>query len=82
MESATGLVNIEVGKPYEGKIYALHCLKTNDQPVFFTTPDNPSDPVIVPAGGFVQGAIYPIRLVKMIKLGGAAFMGYQRTEKK
>lgn len=73
-DAAEELILIQEGKYIKKKLSRIHCVRTNSQTCEIELANG--DIVKFPANSFVCGALYPISFKKVIKLGGAHFIGY------
>lgn len=82
--SANIFIEIQSGIDYlpennESVIYQIHCTKTNECPVKIWSFNN-HKPITFPEGSFIQGAIYPMVILKMeFDEEFASFIGYKTT---
>jgi hypothetical protein len=71
------LIKIESGKDYStipDKIYAIHCLKTNDIEIEIETLGGSK--IIFPVGSFIKGAVYQMFIKKINSNEHNEFIGY------
>jgi hypothetical protein len=67
---------IDVSKNNEGPIYRIHALQTNTDNVKIKLYGG--EPIMFPAGAFIQGAVYDMFIKEMeFKEGTASFVGYK-----
>ena len=84
MKSAIDLEKITPGVDYTSRqdkpsFYLLHCLKTNTDSCVIQVYGSADKNISFPAGSFVQGALYPIVLRKLVTHGNVEFMGYRQA---
>lgn len=71
--TAKKLIPIEEGSEYPKDIFfALHCIQTNDSECEMETEFGS---IVYPAYSFVQGAIYPINVLRVLRAGNGKFIG-------
>lgn len=71
--TAKKLVEIKDGEDYDKTVFfAIHCIKTNESECEIETEFGP---MVYPPFSFVQGAIYPINVLRIKNSGGGRFIG-------
>ena len=71
--TAKKLIEIKEGEEYPKDIFfALHCIQSNETECEIETEFGS---ITYPAFSFIQGAIYPINALRIIKTGGGKFIG-------
>lgn len=86
-KTAYELINIESDVDYienmnvkDGPIFRIHCVKTNQEPVFIQS--YKGFMIEFPANSFICGAVYDIMIKRMkFNKNTAAFVGYRLKDK-
>lgn len=71
--AAKKLIEIEESKEYNKDVFfSIHCIQSNDAECEIETE---LGPISYPPFSFIQGAIYPINVLRIKTMGGARFIG-------